>query len=69
MKNFKEVKECPKCGVNLFESVEDVFLGRRIHVPSLEIAPDIYLPEHLKVSCHSCGYIWSEYCKDNKEDN
>lgn len=49
---------CPKCGT--YSGVEATIQ----YVPRREFATDIYEPEHIAVSCPTCGYAESHPCAD-----
>jgi predicted nucleic-acid-binding Zn-ribbon protein len=56
--SFGSLKECPKCGGNLFERT---FVQRsvNIHCESIDV-------EHIKVKCLMCSYCEIEKTKDAK---
>jgi len=66
MENFAAIKNCIKCGSNLFTPIGKAFMGNRKYVASINI--DENVTEHLEVTCHNCGFTWQEECSDSDSD-
>jgi len=65
MEKFASVKNCSKCGDNIFTPTYNDFTGKRKYVPAT-VSGTIISSEHLEVTCSKCGYTWTEECADSQ---